>query len=151
VVARSGFALVLAVLAAGCGGGGGDRLSEEEFQEQANAICARFEDRIDELGQPQSIDEVTKFVDEAIPVVNEEIGELEGLEPPEELEDEFDRMLAEARKTVQAGQKLGEAAESRDEAALRAAIEEGEAASNEADEVATKLGLDACVDDGASR
>jgi hypothetical protein len=148
VVTRRGFALVVAALAAGCGGGGdGDRLSKEEFQKEANAICARFEGRIDELGQPQTVDEITDFVDEAIPVVNEEIAALDDLDPPAELEGEYDRMLAEGRKTVEAGRKLGEAAESRDEAALRDAIDEGQEASDRADEIATDLGLTDCVDE----
>jgi hypothetical protein len=90
---------------------------------------------------------VREFVDEAIPVVNEEIAALDDLNPPEEVEARFDRMLAEARKTVEAGRKLGEAAQSRDEAALRDAIDEGQAASDRADEIATDLGLTDCVDE----
>ena len=56
----SGVIAVCAAVLVGAGCGGGDRLSKAEFQQRANAICAKYQKRIDALGQPQSIDEVSK-------------------------------------------------------------------------------------------
>jgi hypothetical protein len=65
--------------------------------------------------------------------------------PPEEDQETIDAMIAEAEKTVQEGRELGEAAEAKDEAAIEQALNEGNTASDRADEHATELGLTDCV------
>jgi hypothetical protein len=136
-----------ALAAAGCGGGG-DRLSQAEFQGQGNAICAKYEKEIEAIGTPNSLEEIPGYVDKALPIVEREIEELEELEPPEDDQEAFDEMLAEARKTLDAGRSLGAAAEQDDQAAIEKALNEGNAASDRADAHAQELGLEDCVDEG---
>ena len=59
----AGIAVVVGV-AAGCGGGR-DELSEEEFRERANAVCAEYERKLEALGRPESVDEVATFASRA--------------------------------------------------------------------------------------
>ena len=74
-----GLALFLACLAAGCGGGGGGRLSQEEFQQQANAICDKFDKKIQALGSPQSPADIPAYVQKGVPLLRQGIAELRAL------------------------------------------------------------------------
>jgi hypothetical protein len=147
VRARLTAFLAVAVVAttAACGGGGDDRLSQEEFQKQANAICEKYDSRIQALGSPSSAQEVGGFVDQVIPLLQQGISELRALKPPAEAQDDYDRMLDETEKAVPAAQKLADAAEKSDAAALQEALAEARKADQASDEIATKLGLTGCA------
>jgi len=132
------------VLLAGCGGGGDTRLSREEFESQGNAICAKYQKQLNELGTPSSLDEIPDLVDKALVILNKEIDEIAALNPPEELQGDFDKMIAASDKTKAAADDLSSAAKAGDQAAVQKALEEGNAASAEADQLAGNLGLDSC-------
>jgi hypothetical protein len=134
------------LVAAGCGGGGGDRLSEAELREQGNAICAKYQEQIDALETPSAVEDIPGYVEEAAPIVEREIDELKELDPPEDVQETFDEMIAEAEKTLVAGRELSEAAEQNDEAAIEQALDEGNVASDRANDRAQSLGLTECVD-----
>jgi hypothetical protein len=139
---------VLSLLAAGCGGGGEEPLSKADFQSQANAICATYEKQLNALGTPSSIDEVPDFVQQALVILNKEIDEIAALNPPDELQSDFDKMIAASNKTKAAANDLSAAAKSGDQAAVQKALEEGNAASDEADQLAAGLGLAECNTNG---
>jgi hypothetical protein len=141
------LAVALVATTAACGGGGpgDDRLSQEEFRKQANAICDKYDSKIQALGSPSSAQEVSGFVDRVIPLLQQGISELRALKPPEEAEDDYDRMLDETEKAVPAAQKLADAAEKNDAAALQEALDEARNADQASDEIATKLGLTGCA------
>jgi hypothetical protein len=139
------FAVALVATTAACGGGGNDRLSQEEFQRQANAICDKYDSRIQALGTPSSAQEVSGFVDQVIPLLQQGISELRALKPPEDVEDDYDRMLDETEKAVPAARKLADAAEENDAAALQEALAAARKADQASDEIATKLGLTGCA------
>ncbi|HLM93076.1 MAG TPA: hypothetical protein VK273_04630 [Gaiellaceae bacterium] len=139
---------VLALLAAGCGGGGEEPLSEAEFQSQANAICAKYQKQLNALGTPSSIDEIPDLVQQALVILNKEIDEIAALNPPDELQSDFDKMIAASNKTKAAANDLSAAAKSGDQAAVQKALEDGNAASDEADQLATGLGLSGCNANG---
>lgn len=144
---RGLFALVAgtaALAAAACGGD--ERLSKEEFQKQGNAICSKYDKQIEAIGTPTSVEEVPAYVNKALPIVEREVGDMKELKPPEEDQEAFDRMIAAAENTLEAGRDLGEAAEKKDDAAIEKALNAGNTASDQADEQAQKLGLDECVD-----
>jgi hypothetical protein len=135
-----------ATFLAGAGCGGGDRLSKAEFQQRANAICGKYEKRIDALAQPESIDEVSAWVEKVIPLVEAEIDEMNDLNPPEEDQETFDQMIAKAEETRDAGEELGAAAEKNDQAAVQAALTKGQKSGDETDRLAGELELDDCQD-----
>jgi len=135
----------VALVVASCGGE--ERLSQEEFQEQGNAICAKYDKQIEDIGTPTSVEEVPAYVNKVLPIVERQIEDMKELNPPEEDQEAFDEMIAEAEKTVEAGRDLGEASEANDDAAIEKALNEGNTASDRADEHATDLGLTDCVDE----
>jgi hypothetical protein len=141
------FLAAAGLLAAGCGGGSDGRLSEAEFREQANAICSEYDGRIEDLGEPGSLEEVPEFVNQAIPVIEDGLAELRELEPPEELEADYDRMLDETEKSVGVAERLRDAAAEGSRQAVQDALEEGNAADSESDRIARELGLEECADE----
>jgi hypothetical protein len=147
---RARLTLIALVLAAGatasaCGGGGDDRLSQDEFRQQANAICAKYDARIKALGSPSSPGDIPDFVQQGIPLLRQGIAELRALKPPAELQDDFDRMLNETAKAIPAAQSLAAAAEKADAAGVQKAIAQAQAASAASDRLATDLQLDQCA------
>jgi hypothetical protein len=140
-----GFTLFLACLAAGCGGGGEDRLSQEEFQQQADAICEKYDKKIQALGSPESPADIPAYVQKGIPLLRQGIAELRALNPPADVEDDYNRMLDETAKAIPAAETLADAAEKNDAAAVQDAIKEGQQADEASDELATKLGLGRCA------
>lgn len=134
-----------AVLAlAACGGD--EQLSQAELREQGNAICAKYDKQIDEIAVPSAVEEIPAYVTKAAPIVEREIEALKELDPPAEDQQTFDQMIAEEEKTLAAGRSLGDAAEKGDDAAVEKALNEGNTASEKADEHARTLGLSDCVD-----
>jgi hypothetical protein len=138
----------IALALAACGGDGDERLSQAELREQGNAICARYDKQIDEIPVPSAVEDIPAYVTKAAPIVEREIEALKELDPPDEDQETFDQMIAEEEKTLAAGRSLGDAAEKGDDAAVEKALNEGNLASDKADEHARTLGLDDCVDAG---
>ena len=139
------LAILSAATLAACGGG--DRLSEDEFREQANGICAEYNEKIADLGNPTSPEDIPEYVERGIPIIEEGIAELRELNPPEEMEADFDRMLDETEKTIPAARQLSEAAADQDAEAVQEAISQGQESDAETDRIATELGLDECASD----
>jgi len=132
------------VLLAGCGGGGDTRLSREEFESQANAICAKYQKQLNALGTPSSVEEIPDLVEQALAILNKEVAEIAALDPPTDMQTEFDAMIEASNNTKAAANDLSQAAKDGDQAAVQKALDEGNAASKKADQVATQLGLDSC-------
>jgi hypothetical protein len=141
--ALAGLVAGFVVLAAACGGGG-ERLSKAEFTRQANAICGKYQKQLDALDTPTSLDEIPDLVNSALAILNKEIDEISDLDPPEQLQDQFDALIEQSNKTKAAADDLSEAAKANDEDAVQQALDEGNAASTRADRIAGQLGLDAC-------
>ena len=133
------------VLLAGCGGGGETRLSREEFESQGNAICAKYQKQLQAVGNPSSIDEIPDLVDQAVAILNREIAEIAALKPPADMQTEFDALIDASNNTKAAADDLSQAAKDGDRAAVQKALDEGKAASEKADQIATQLGLDSCT------
>jgi len=132
------------VLLAGCGGGGDTRLSREEFESQANAICAKYQKQLNALGTPSSVEEIPDLVEQALAILNKEVAEISALNPPTDMQTEFDAMIEASNNTKDAANDLSQAAKDGDQAAVQKALDEGNAASKKADQIATQLGLDSC-------
>ena len=137
--------LGLVALLAGCGEGGDDRLSREEFVRRADEICADYDKRLDDLPDPQNVRELETLAAQAFPIAQEGIRKLRELRPPEELTGDVTRWLRLNDANARSIHAL-------EEAAGRGATREvqriaSEAADNErrADELAKKIGLEDCA------
>jgi hypothetical protein len=141
--------LAVAAALAGCAGGaeGGERLSRDEFVEQATSICTRVEERVSTLERPGSVEEVEGYAREARAITQEGIADLRELRPPGELEDAFERYLQQGDDVVELLGELEDAAAAGDAAeAQRVSGEIAEAADAEA--AAQAAGIPACEESG---
>jgi hypothetical protein len=135
--------VVSAVALVGCGGE--DRLSQAAFQQRANAICKKYNDRIAAIGDPTSPAVVPEYVDKGIPLIEQGLSELRDLNPPEDVEDDYDRMLDATEDGIPAIRKLGEAVAAKDAVAVQEALQEVRRVSTTSNRLATTLGLDTCA------
>jgi hypothetical protein len=144
---RFALLVALAPALAGCGGDGDEQLSRAEFVQQATAICDRAEERLRELGEPGSLEELEAYAREAQTVTNDSVADLRELAPPEQLQGGFDRYLERADEVIALLDELEQAAGSGDAAeSSRIAGEIGD--STEAENAARAAGIPGCEDEG---
>jgi hypothetical protein len=147
-LAAATVSLAGAFLAAGCGGdGGGDALSAEEFRQRADEICEEFEAKLDDVEPPTSPDDIQRFVNEAVPIIEDGTNELNSLEPPAEFRDEWTRISeinSENLDTIRAVRDaLGD--DNLEEATRL--MEDAGGNEEEADRLARDIGLTKCGQD----
>jgi hypothetical protein len=144
-----------AVALAGCGGDDeGDSnqaLSYDEFSAEANTICKEEGDRInattDQLtGDPAKDAPVWAEAVDQIRAANERFAQLD---PPEELQADFDRFNAAAEEQLGLAEDAQAAAETGDAQAYRAFIKQAEQsnADEESQLAGSKLGAAECASD----
>jgi hypothetical protein len=147
-VAAVAFALATVIALAGCGGNGGDgELSEEEFREQADAICAEYEAKLDAVEPPSSPDDFERFVNEALPIIEEGTQKLNTLDPPAEFEDEWSRVVEINQQNLETVQNVRTALEDGDVEEAQRLISEAGENEEESDRLAQDLGLTECGQD----
>jgi hypothetical protein len=134
-----------ALVAAGCGDSGS---SNEDFVAEADQICTqqtadsvKVEDR---LGYPLSLEEGAEFQGELAPIRQEGLEQLEGLEAPDELADDWDRYLAARRESGELREEQVKLLEAGDEEKVKALNAEIEANSDELEKAAKDVGMEAC-------
>jgi hypothetical protein len=135
----------MGLAAAGCGGD--DRLTREQLVEEADATCADFDQRIEEIDEPESPEDIEGYVQEIRPIVEEGTDELDALQPPEELEDEYDQWIQETRSAIDMLDELEEAAASGDEQRIQEVLQGAGEGGEEADRLAQELGFQECGSD----
>lgn len=100
-----GAATLCAAALAACGGDD-DALSEEEFISQGNAICMAGNERIEAAAralpqdQAPSGPEAEEFFTVLTADIQRQIDELGDLTPPDNLQDDFDTLLADAQTAI---------------------------------------------------
>jgi hypothetical protein len=149
------YTLLLAAVAAvalavgGCGESkGADRLSKEDYVKRADAVCAAFDHRLDELPEPKTIEQVVTLADQAKPVAEDGLAELRKLRPPTELQEDVDAWLALNQENVDAIDDLREAAAASDEAGAQAVSKRAVENERKADALAKRIGLEECAAPG---
>lgn len=150
-----GYTLLLAVMAAGtlafagCGESkGADRLSKEDYLKRADAVCAAFDHRLDELAEPKTIEGVVTLADAAKPIAERGLTELRKLRPPTDLQEDVDAWLALNQANVDAIDDLRKAAVASDEAAAQAVSKSAVENERKADALAKRIGLEECAAPG---
>jgi hypothetical protein len=158
---RRFFVLAIVVLAFGgvlaaCGGdddgnGGGGELSKDEFIEQADEICAEAEAKSDAVDDPRTAEGYVGWSDEQIEIGEETKAELEDLEPPSDVEDDFGSYLENVDETIALLEEIRTAAEAGDEDELRELLTGDEASQirDENRELADDIGFEDCGREGS--
>ena len=139
--------LALALGATGCGGGD-DRLSREEYVSKADAICTRVENRLERLGQAESVERFAQLAEEAIPIVRKSFDDIEALEPPEELEARVHEWDEINRRGLEALEDLPAAARARNRTEVEGILRRADANEKRADKLAREIGFKKCAESG---
>jgi hypothetical protein len=107
-------ALALSPVLAGCGGDDDEALSKNDFIEQADALCASFEDRTDDIDEPESAEDLEAFLADLGTAVEAFRDDLAELEPPSDGEDVHDDFVALVDETLDGVRDAAAAAEDGD-------------------------------------
>jgi hypothetical protein len=143
-LAAGAAALFLAACGGGGGGGGGQSLTAEEFRQQADALCKQYEDKLNELGAPSSLDDLGNFVDEAVPIIEEGNNKLAELEPPDELSGDWDRAMELQDENLQVARDLQQAIRDNDTARVQELVTMLDSTDAESARLARSIGLENC-------
>jgi hypothetical protein len=146
------LATAVLVVAAACGGngeGGGEaaeaeRLTKEEYIAQADAVCQEAENRFDELGDAQTIEEAAALGEEAVTIGEDQLEQLRAVRPPAEDEATIEEAYDLLEQQLAVARDLVEALREEDQAAAQELIAEGERLNEEADAIAAEYGLQVC-------
>ena len=141
-------AVALGAAACGDSNESSSTVSEEEFVTEGNAICEAGNERIamaEDQAFPDDMptdENFEQFFAAFTADIDQQITELSALEPPEDLQDEFDAFLEKANTTLE--QVRSEGAE-----AFFSETESGEQPFAETTRLASEIGLDACASGAA--
>jgi len=134
-----------ALVTAGCGGGSGGRLSKADYAKQADAICSKYNRKVEALGAPKSLADIVGFADKALALTRQGNGELKGLKPPKSEEQTAKEWVAQNDLVAKAVADLRDAAKKNDRLAIQAALRRGQAANRTGNGLARDLGLRVCA------
>jgi hypothetical protein len=142
--------LLAAAALAGCGPLGDDdgegALSEREFTSRGEEICRSAQQRVAEVQRdpPTSRAASVRFAEDLIAIFDDEVAQLEALEPPEERRAAFDSYLAARREAIDALERGRAAAEDNDPQGYADAQAEAAEGQVQRAELAQEAGLNDC-------
>jgi hypothetical protein len=141
--------LLVIALVSGCGSSNSKGLSKAEFVSQANAICAKYEKRVQSrmAGVPAGDQkQLARSIKNVLPLIRKGNDELRSLKPPGSLQSRFDSWMGLADAEVGAAQKLQDALDKNDIQAIQAAFKELQIKDAAQDRIARQdLGLTGCA------
>src|SRR5215210_2253595 len=137
---RTAVALLVPALVAGCGGG----LSKSELVAKGDAICARVNKQIAKEPDPENAADLERLAKRTTEISGPAIKDMEGLEPPSELEDDFDKFVASLKRQRDLTEEIGEAAGDGDTAKVQRIGADAQKAQAEYTRVSAKIGFEQC-------
>ena len=101
------------VLASGCGSGGGERLSKDEYQRQAAAVGERLGTEFSDIESTDETDlsAIAPLMYRLADALDTLANEFDDLSPPQEVEGAHDRFVAAARATADDARAVGDRVE----------------------------------------
>jgi hypothetical protein len=138
--AHAAVAVLLALPVAGCGGG----LSKQELITKADAICKRVNTRIAKEPDPKSAADLQKLAQKTVEISDPAIDDMEALEPPDELKDDFAKFVASLKKQRNLTKQIGDAAGDADTARIQKPGADAQKAQAEYQRLSAKIGFKEC-------
>lgn len=134
-----------AVLGLAACGGGGSKLSEDDFVDEVNGICADVSAELDDLGEPADMAELATMAEDAQAIVEDAIAQLEDLGVPDNLADDFDDWLRLKKKQLALYDDIIAAADDEDQDALEEVMTKLADLDTRSNDLAADLNLDDCI------
>jgi hypothetical protein len=125
---------------AACGGG----LSKGELVAKGDAICARVNEQVAQEPDPKTAGDLQRLANRTVEVSGPAIEDMEALEPPGELESDFDEFVASLKRQRELAGKIGAAAAEGDTAEVRRLGAQAQKAQDEYRRLTGKIGFKEC-------
>lgn len=122
-------------------------LTQAEYVEQGNAACAAYEKKAAAIEAEIDPEDLAPAYDQLGEEFSALLDQLEALEPPADVADQHDALMANGRTAVEQLGTLSEATTAEDTETIEATNAELEAGSKAGDTIANELGLTDCVGD----
>ena len=135
-------------LVAGCGGGGGGtRLTKEEYASKADAICGKYNRQVRDLSNPQNLSELEKVADQTLSILANAITDLKKLKPPASEQAKADQWLSQVENLKEDLTEIRDGAKDQDMQAVQAVLPKAEEHNRRSNALATELGMTVCNSD----
>jgi hypothetical protein len=138
--ARAAVAALLILPLAACGGG----LSKAELVKKGDAICKRVNDQVAKQQEPTNADDLAKLAKETVKISDPAIDDMDALEPPDELEKDFDKFVASLKQQRDLTKQIGDAAAKGDTVKIQQIANEAQKAQAEYRKLSDKIGFKEC-------
>src|SRR5215207_4414804 len=138
--AHTAVAALFILPLAACGGG----LSKSELVEKGDAICKRVNERVAKEPEPKNAADLEALAKKTVEISDPAIDDMEALEPPSELEDDFDKFVASLKQQRNLTKEIGDAAGAGDNAKIQAVAGEAQKAQEEYRKLSDKIGFKEC-------
>ena len=138
--AHAAVAALLIMPLAACGGG----LSKSELVAKGDAICKRVNTAVAKEPDPKSAADLEKLAQKTVEISDPAIEDMDALEPPSELEEDFDKFVASLREQRDLTEQIGKAAGDGDTAKIQEIGTKAQKAQAEYQELADKIGFKEC-------
>lgn len=138
--------VALAVAVAGCGGGGGSSLSAEDYGKQLNQICADYNAKVKEIGEPQDIAGLADKGPQLLDEFNKAIDKAKALDPPEALQPTVDQFISKSEALVATIEQVIDAAKQNAAAKIQEIGAKADELSATTDQLGKDLGAPACAE-----
>ena len=137
--ARAAAGLLL-VLVVGCGGG----LSKQELVAKGDAICKRVNAQMAKEPDPQTAADLQRLADRTVEISDPAVDDMEALEPPGDLEDDFKKFVGSLKRQRDLTKKIGAAAGKGDTAEVQKVGADAQEAQDEYRRLTGKIGFKEC-------
>lgn len=135
-------------LVAGCGGGGGGtRLTKEEYASKADAICGKYNRQVGDLSNPQNLSELEKVADQTLSILANAITDLKKLNPPASEQAKADQWLSQVENLKEDLTEIRDGAKDQDMKAVQGVLPKAEEHNRRSNALATELGMTVCNSD----
>ena len=131
---------LLLLLVAGCGGG----LSKSELVAKGDAICDRVNKQIAKVPDPQTSKDLARLADRTVQISDPAIKDMEALDPPSDLKDDFGKFVASLKRQRDLTKKIGAAATAGDTAKIQKIGVDARKAETEYHRLTDKIGFKQC-------
>jgi hypothetical protein len=140
------FLLLSIVLVAGCGGGG-ERLTKQEYASKADAICAKYNREVKKLANPKNLSDLAKVADQTLPLLDNAIKDLKKLNPSASEQARVDQWLSQVENLKDDLAEIRDRAKEKNMQAVQAVVPKAEEHNRRSNALATELGMTVCNSD----
>jgi hypothetical protein len=130
-------------------GGEEEGVSTDDYIAKADGVCGTYQVRLSRIPRPVTAEpaELGVFLERALPIAREQLGELQDLPKPSDQDDRqrIERLLVLLEQELELNEDAREAAGEGDAEAVNGALQQGAALSAEANQLAEELGFVVCA------